>query len=170
VTEKEDLRKLLPERFTPGLSLLLMEEYAREMGRQMAREAPRPEVIRPREIVTRTVDKRNYAIRHTFTIIDASVPGKLDELTIVSPSTNFSILIMTDGVQRLSRSYSELLELSPHSMLIDAFEDADNGVYVLHIKEVYWLDEFSVRLYVDSATAITFKQIWASWQEKVIPK
>ena len=160
---ERDLKELLREKvLSPGLALVLAEEYAREAGRQLAKEIPRP-----REAVTRTVDKRDYPVQRTFSIIDASVPGKLNEMTIVSPSELFSILILSDGVQKLSRSYSELLQLSPHSSFIDAFEDAANGVYILHVKEMYWLSDFAVMLYVDSPTAITFKNIWVVWEEKI---
>jgi hypothetical protein len=155
----EKLKELLREKLNPGLSLLLAEEFARETGAELARKMPRP-----REMITKTLDKVNEPVRYKLDIIKVDAPGRLREFTIKSPTPNFSLLIMTDGVRRVDRPYSELAKLSPQSNIIEAFQDAENGVYVLSIKDISWAKSGLVTLYVDIGT-ITFSSLWAVWEE-----
>ena len=155
----EKLKELLREKLNPGLSLLLAEEFARETGAELARKMPRQ-----REIITKTIDKVNEPIRYKLDLVKADVGGKLRELTIKSPSTSFSLLVMTDGIRRIDKSYSELADLSSYSETVDAFEDAENGAYILHVKEMSWTKSGLATLYVDLGP-ITFQQVWAVWEE-----
>ena len=145
----------------PRENLVELEEAAREAGRELAKSVPRA-----KELVTRIVDKKDYPVKYTFDIIKTNLPGKLSELSIVSPSQMFSLLIMSDGVKKLSRSYSELAELSPYSRSVDAYEE--DGTFIVRIGEMDWLNNFLATLYVDrSVGSITFGNIWAKWEEKV---
>lgn len=157
MTEKEDLRKLLPERFTPGLSLLLMEEYAREAGAEMAKRMPRE-----KEASTKILDRMDETVRYKLDLVKSDVRGKIREITIRSPSPRFSLLVMTDGVRRIDRPYSELAELSQYSEFIDAYES--NGSYILHVGEVSWVRDGLATLYVDVGP-ITFQHIWVVVEE-----
>lgn len=159
---EEKLRKLLQERFSPGISLLLMEEFARETGDEIAKRIPRL-----KERVTKTLDRADEPIRYKLDLIKAETGGSLRELTVKSPSPDFSLLVMTDGVRRIDRTYTELAELSPQSDLIDAFEVAGDGVYALSIKDIMWVQSGLVTLYVDSGSMITFQKIWVVWEELI---
>jgi len=160
----EKLRELLREQLNPGLSLLFVEEFARETGAELAKRMPRPMEVVPEKIVTKTLDKKDEPIRYKLDLVKVESRGKLTEVTIRSPSPDFSLLVMTDGLRRIDRSYTDLAVLSPHSETIDAYEDAENGVYILHIKEMSWTKSGLVTLYVDSG-AITFQRVWAVWEE-----
>ena len=153
----EELSKLFPEE----TDLVALEEIVSETREKIIERIPKP-----RKALTRILDRKDEAVRYTFDLVRSSVEGKLNEITIRSPSQNFSTLIIADGVKKLSRTYSELLQISPHSQLIDAYEEAENGVYILHIKEMYWRERFLATLYVDQGS-ITFNNIWAVWEEKV---
>lgn len=151
----EDLASIFPRE----MDLVELEEAAREAGRELAKRIPMP-----KELVTRIVDKKDRPVKRTFDIIKTNLPGKLSELTIRSPSQQFSLLMMSDGVKRLNRSYSQLAQLSPYSTTIDAYEE--DGTFIVRIGEMHWLDNFLATLYVDGEP-ITFGNIWAKWEEKI---
>ena len=134
----EELTSIFPRE----VDLVELEEAAREAGRELAKRVPKP-----KELVTRIVDKKDYPVKYTFDIIKTNLPGKLSELSIVSPSQMFSLLIVSDGVKKLSRSYSELAELSPYSRTVDAYEE--DGTFLVRIGEMDWLQNFLATLYVD---------------------
>ncbi|GAH79148.1 unnamed protein product [marine sediment metagenome] len=178
------------ERRDLGLMLLLGEEFARETGKEIARwmvyppppeiEAiipPRPArpprvpavpgVPTPREMFSRTLDRRNESVPHRFDLINVEGAGELKEITVSSPSTDFSLLLEVDEKTLIERSYSDLAELSPHSQIVDAFTDAESGLYILHIKEVKWLTKALATIYITGDTPITFDTLWAAWEEVV---
>jgi len=138
----------------------MVEEFAEEIARRM------PKVPKPREFVTRTLDHKNYPVKNVYNMVNVSnVGGKLKELVIRSPSQNFGVYILADGVVKLARSYTELTSLSPHSEFVDAYEEAENGVYVVKVKEISWLQNFLATVNVEET--ITFHNLWANWLEYV---
>ena len=152
----EELRGLFPAE----PDLVMVEEFAEEIARRM------PKVPKPREVVTRTLDHKNQVVKNAYNMVNVpNVGGKLKELVIRSPSQNFGVYILADGVAKLARSYTELAGLSPHSEFVDAYEEAGNGVYVVNIKEISWLENFLVTVNVEET--ITFHNLWALWDELI---
>ena len=130
---------------------------ARQIGEELAKKMPKP-----KEISTKILDKKNFPVKKTFDLVNVNLPGRLKEVIIRSPSTDFSILIMSDGYKKMDRSYSELAEISEHSEDIDAYEEAGNGVYVVKLKDIYWIESFIATIYVDNP--ITFHNLWVSYE------
>lgn len=174
----EELRRLFPAE--PDLAMIeeLAEEIARRLPTPWPREIVRPirEIIReipgaPPEIVTppalevrqRVFDRDDLAVTHAYSVIETAAGGRLDELTIMSPSTNFSVLILADGVRKLSKTYTELTVIASHLEMIDAFEDAENGVYVVHIKNLRWVSDCLVSVRVTAK--IIFNNIFCVYDE-----
>ncbi len=158
----EDLRRRFQEirNFFPDEpDLVMIEEFAEEIARRT------PKVPKPREVVTRTLDHKNQVVKNAYNMVNVNVGGKLKELAIRSPSQNFGVYILADGVTKLARSYTELTGLSPHSDFMDAYEEAENGVYVVNIKEISWLENFLVTVNVEET--ITFHNLWALWNELI---
>jgi len=144
--------------FPREVDLVELEEAAREAGREFAKRLPRP-----REFITRTFDKRNLPVRFSLDVIKTNVMGKLREFVLLSPSTKFSILVIADGVTKLSRTYDQLAEISPHSAFIDAYPS--NGGYGVRLGEMSWISDFLLSIYVEEP--ITFSHIFCIWDEKV---
>lgn len=142
----EELSSLFPEE----PDLVMVEELARELAKTVAR---------PREISTKILDLKNKVVRYSFDIIKENLPGHIKEITVRSPSKNFSILIMADNIVKINRSYEELAALSPSSETISAYKEVESGLYVLHIKDIYWTTNILATIYV--AQPITFNNIWA---------
>lgn len=137
----------------------MVEEFAREAGAELAKKIPKP-----REAVTKFLDRVNEPVRYRYDLVKTDLPGRLKEITIRSPSTSFSLLIMVDGVKKIERSYTEMAAMSAYSDTIDAFEEVDGGVYIIHIKDINWTTTIEATLHVDDGP-ITFQNLWAVWNE-----
>ena len=123
---------------------------------------------------TKTLDKRNYTVTNYYhltppenqsTLYLSENEGRLKEITIRSPSTNFRIKLFVDDVEKLNQTYTDLTALSPHTEILDAYQETEGGNYVLHIKDVIWTEKIQVILYAEGAP-INFQHIWAVWEEK----
>jgi len=146
--------------FPRGIDLVELEEMARETARELSKRIPRP-----REVVTKFFDKRDWYVRYSLDIIKTYNMGKLRELLVRSPSSNFEIRVFADGVEIINRSYSELEEISPTLSTIDAYQEEDSGLYILRIENISWITQFQLSLKAN--TPITFNQILAIWDEKI---
>lgn len=141
-----EVNKLFPEE----ADLVMVEELAREL----AKSAPRP-----REITTKIVDLKNRVVRQSLEIVKENRPGHIKEITIRSPSKDFSIFIVVDNAIKLYRSYDELVTLSPSSETVSAYREAGTDVYVLHVKDLHWTENVLVEVYV--TRPVTFNNVWA---------
>ncbi|GAG59178.1 unnamed protein product, partial [marine sediment metagenome] len=183
------------ERRSLGLTLLLGEEFARETGKEIARwmvypPPPEIEILHPpipgrpprvprerpprepvpgvpefKEVFSRALDRRNESVPHRFDMIKVEGAGRLEELMVRSPSTDFSFLLEVDGKTLINRSYADLAALSQNSQVIDAFAELDEdgnltGFYVLHIGEIRWRRSAIANIYVTAGT-VTFAQPFA---------
>lgn len=179
------------ERRSLGLMLLLGEEFARETGKEIAKwliypPPPEIEILYPpgpprvprdrvprvpavpavRDVVSRIFDNRDQTVSKTFDLLKVEGLGRLREITISSPSIDFSLLLEVDDKVLIDRSYSELAEISPHSQIVDAFSDSESGLYILHIGEVKWVRKALATIYVTEGLGpITFDALWVAWEE-----
>lgn len=154
----------------PAIALILAEELARDIGREVANNLrfPKAEVV-PREVVvptsevklSHTVDKKDYTTSDVYTIVDTKSSGTLKEATVRSTSTNYSIYIEADGIEKIYRTFVELEDISSYLEFIDAFEV--DGVYILRIGELHWTNSF--RLVLRPSASVLFKNIIALWEE-----
>lgn len=160
LSKYEELRRFFPD------DLVMVEEVAEEIARRM------PKVPKPREVVPRTVDHKNQLVKNAADLVNTNVGGKLKELVIRSPSQNFGIYILADGITQLSKTYTELTALSPHSDLIDAYPETNNygeltGNYVVKIGELYWTSDCLISIRIDGDDPITFNNLWVSWDSYI---
>jgi hypothetical protein len=167
LTSEERFKKIIEEfeivsaLFPKEVDLVEIEEAAREIGEEISRRVKIPKIL---EAVTRTIDRANEPVTHTFDIIKSDTRGRLREATVRSPSSNFSVLMLSDGVTRLSRSYSELANISQYLESIDAYQ-AEDGTYVLRIGEINWTSSFLLTIYVKEK--IVFNNIFAVYDEYI---
>jgi len=142
--------------FGRELDLVDLEEFAHRIGDRIARRIPLE------RLVTRTIDRDNVLIRGSEDLIDSRVRGRLRELVLKSPSTDFRVTIMRDGRRILDRSFTELMEISPYSDTIDAFQEPESGVYILKLSNISWLSDFLLTI---TATEVTFNKVFIIWNE-----
>ncbi|MEM2365709.1 MAG: hypothetical protein QXL06_02070 [Nitrososphaerota archaeon] len=155
------LKDLLPSDL--GIMVFIAEEVARETAREITKNVKKEKVIKT---TTRSIDFKNEVVNKAFDVIKSELSGRLIELSIRSPSPNFYIMAFSDGKTLIDRSYNELLSLSSSSEIIDAYREAESGVYVFHLKDIKWSNNFIVRIY--PSEAITMHNIFAVWEEYVV--
>ena len=152
-SQYEELRDLFPAE----PDQVMVEEVAEEMARRM----PRPAKLR--EIVTRTIDWKSKRVEFELSLFDVKVGGKLQELMLRGPSKNYSIVLVTDGILRLYKTFEEMEVVSAYLDTIDAFEE--NGVYLLHLKDYSWLESaYSV---ISVKETIVFDNVFLKWDELI---
>jgi len=155
----------------PDKDIPVVWEVAKEIIRAeeeaLARARLEPvkvEIPRREREKTETLDKTDFPIRGDYTLIEVvGRRGKLRELMIMSPSSAFSVLMVTDGKRKMERSYSELVTIGEELDFVSAFEK--NGTYILKIDSIPWTDEFLFLIHTD--TAITFTWLYAIWSEYI---
>jgi hypothetical protein len=152
ISEFEELRRLFPEE----PDLVTVEEVSSEIARRI-------KIPRPREELTRIVDKKDIPVRHSFEVIRSRTRGRLRELMLKASSKNFSLYVLLDNVVWLDKSYDEFAAISQHLENIDAYEE--DGSYVVRIGEMRWLADFLAMIYVREE--VTFSHIFAIYDEYV---
>lgn len=139
---------------------------AEEEAYVKARLKPVEKIMLPREEYEKTevLDKTSFPIRGDYRLIDVvGRRGKLRELMIMSPSSSFSVLMITDGKKKIERSYSDLTTIGEELDFLAAFEK--NGSYILKVANIPWIDEFLFLIHTD--TAVTFTWLYGLWTEYV---
>jgi len=152
-------RRLIERRMGVGPALILLEEFAREIGETIAEKVPRPE-----RFITRVFDRKNVEIPRVFSPVDVNVAGRLRELAMVSPTSDFRLMVERDRRLEIDRSYTELAEISPYLTFIDAFQS--NSLYVVRLGEMRWVNLF--RIEIITPEAVRFNHIFARWEEAVL--
>ena len=146
--------------FGREVDLVMVEEFANEIGRQMAKRVPKLP-----EVVTKRIDRDNVLIRNYAELVDSRTRGRLREFIIKSPSMNFRVTVMRDGTKFIDRTYSELADISPHSEVIDAYDEAGTGIYVVSIKNISWLRDFTIS--IRTSEDISFNRVSSVWDEYI---
>jgi len=140
------------------LDLVFLEEFAERVGRRIAERIPLE------RLVTKTIDRDDVLIRVAEDLIDSRVRGRLEELVLKTPSTDFRVTMMRNGVSILDRTYTELLEISPYSNVVDAFQEAETKLNILKISNISWLSDFLLTI---TTPEVKFNKIFIVWQEWV---
>ncbi|MEM3484790.1 MAG: hypothetical protein QXI12_04140 [Candidatus Methanomethyliaceae archaeon] len=130
------------------IGLVIAEEFAREVAQSQKRR------------ITNIVDRRDLLVNYSFMIFDSKTEGQLKELIIVSPSPDFSLSIVSDGVIRVNRSYAELERFDTKS--ITAFKN-EYDEYVVGVEGFSWITGCTAVLRVSSPTQM--RSIFAVYDE-----
>ncbi len=119
-----------------AVQLAVAEETAREMARVKA-EKVKVELAPPKP-VTRVVELKDRLVKAELTVFEAKAPGSLHELMLRSSDKEYSIMLVTDGILKLYKSWDEMQAVSQYLDTVAAFEE--NGEYILHVKDFSWLE------------------------------
>jgi hypothetical protein len=122
-------------------SIVAAEEAARELARVAGTGAQPPQ--QQAAEATRVVRLRSVAL--PATLVDASGPGRLSELVVVSRTADFSLRVVVDGRILYDDSYSWFESISQLVEEIDAF--SLDGSYALRLRDI----SFSRRLRVEAS-------------------
>lgn len=122
-------------------------------------------VIKRRTRKTKTVGpdtEIRIGVSSPAVIIDEEGSGGIEELVVISPNQNFSILLQSNGGNtKLEKTWTELSAVSEQAKDIAAFIDV-NGNYILNIMDYKWQADL---LLVLNSTSGSYKlnQVYANW-------
>ena len=122
------------------------------------------EVVRKERKRTETIGPDTHiqvSITRPAVIIREFNTGGIEELVVISPTSNFSILIESDNYTKLEKTYAELASISGQAKDIVAFENTD-GNYILNITDYKWQNDIKLSLCSTSGTFV-FNQVYANW-------
>jgi len=150
--ERRRFREIIRTFFPPEPDLAILEEAAELFAKR---------VPKPREVITKTLDRDQAKFIGAQDLISVRGRGKLREFMVRAKGKNFRVIILADGLKKLDRTYDELDVISEYLDFIDAFEV--DGEYIIHLKEVSWISDFLLTLLAEEE--IVFLKIFAVWDE-----
>lgn len=147
--------------FGRDVDLAAVEEAGRAVSEHLSSEVEERPVKR-----THIVDKRLYGVVTKYDVIHSSSRGRLLEFTVRSPTRDFNVFMQADGRVLLDRDYEALAVLSPQSSYLDAYEEADGGIYTVHLSEIAWYGDYLLSIYVSEPTIL--ENIWAVFETEEV--
>ncbi len=120
-----------------------------------------PEIPVPPKPITHTIDWKQKLVEFANTLLEVTVAAKLYEVMIKSPSKNFSIRFITDGLCQVDKNFEEMQAISDYLTSIDAFED--EGEYVTRLENYSWRN--SAKFIITVNEPITFSQIYLKYEQ-----
>ena len=166
----EELNKILDKKYTgkswvPIIQAEIIGEQVAKSLSQPPSEKVKPVIVREHK-KTKTIDKKDFPVRRMRKLMDISVPGKMREFTIRSPSDDFTIKIEVDGRTLIERTFTQLSQITDYSEMIDVFEDEEDGYFVVNLTGISFSSSFELWL-ISLSGAITFNNIFGVWDEYV---
>jgi len=114
---------------------------------------------------TKTVGPDNQirvGLKSPAIIINERSSGSIEEFVAISPNSNFSIFIQSNGGRvKLNKTWAELSTLSAQAFDIVAFQDA-SGKYVLNVKKYRWQEDMVLKL-MSTSGSFLFDEVYANW-------
>lgn len=155
--------KDVPVAWEMAARIIQAEETARAIARGAKVQKSKIELPETEVPKTHTVDKKEFSIEGDYSLLDITNRGELREVLVLSPSDDFSVLILGDGVKKLERSFTDLEDIAEELEFLSVFEK--NGTYVLHVKNFSWQSTFLFLIRADPA--ISFTRLFAVWTEYI---
>ena len=117
-------------------SIIMAEEIAREIKRVPPAKKPRTHVI----------DWKDFRVEGDYLFLDEVGEGIIQEFVIISPNSNFSVLIQVDGVAAYNGDFSKFQDISMHVESVVAEERS--GKYILQVSDVNFNDNIRILISV----------------------
>jgi len=136
------LKYLLPE--FRHYELIFNEEKCRE------KIIERIEKVKEEIIKTKILNLVDRTIERYKELLNIKGRGSIREITIISESSNFNVIIFVDEKEFINSSYNELEEISSYSNSIDAFEE--DGKYIVHITDISFGKNLRFGIFVNGTT------------------
>jgi len=143
-------------------AIVFAEEYAQEIKSRIIQEMKNrvieelADLMRPIGYVTRKIDKRNHMIRGTEVIFDRTGRGLLREVSIKSPTTEFSLYVNIDGIRIVDDTYTNLAEIAPDLEFLSAVPS--DSYYTIAVVNLAF--QYSAKVMVGVPSPVTFNRIF----------
>jgi len=136
----DKIRERLGEKAVP-LSVILVEEFAREIGERISEGMPKPQ-----RLVTDSVEVANQLLTKVSELARVEGEGVLREAIIEVEGSNVRLYVNVDGFNKIPShsNVEDLLKLSGYLEYLDVI--ANEGTYIIHITNLRFLKGFSIIL------------------------
>jgi len=141
--------------------LVIAEEIGAAVERERKPSVERTLVINPESSV---------AVDGVHEVCNLHGSGKMHELLVISPDTQFSLYIKVDDKPPIyDDSYARLAEITDDTAEVTAYQNEDTGDYIIHIGELRFSKSLIVRLHgVGTASRIFLKYTLSPPLERVV--
>ena len=142
------------------------EEYLR-FGRYL------PQIPAQEEKLTATgvVDITNKSVEagDIYPIVGVNELGYIEECLVVSPSTEFSLILDIDGERAMDKTYQGFCDITQTVEDISAFEERDSdgnptGKNIVHLTNINFKQSISIFVKNDSGGSITFQNLFCKYK------
>ena len=123
-------------------SIITAEEIARELKRVPPAKKPRTHVI----------DWKDFRVEGNYLFLDEIGEGIIQEFVIISPNSNFSVLVQVDGVATYNGDFSKFQDISMHIESIIAVQRSNK--YILQVNDVNFNDNIKILISVSDVTRL----------------
>ncbi len=120
---------------------------------------------------TRVIDVTNKSIGagETYQFISFTELGLIEECLILSPSTDFSVIVNVDGEEILNRTYTQYTEITQIVKDISAFEERDSdgnalGKYTVHLININFKKSITIQVKNNSVSSVTFDNLFCKYK------
>ncbi len=144
----QDVKKLAG-RADPGLALILSEEFAREVGRELASRMPKIKSAK-----TRVINYSSLSVNGIREVFSDAGEGTLVDLQIMADSTAFILGVDWDD-QRFDKTYTEIAALGGYFGIITAQQDSETGSYVVTVTGISFHEGLTIRLRTSASVTFT---------------
>lgn len=135
-------------------SILMAEEIAREIKRVPPAKKPRTHVI----------DWKDFRVEGDYLFLDEIGEGIIQEFVIISPNSNFSVLVQVDGVATYNGDFSRFQDISMHIDSIIAVERSNE--YILQVNDVNFND--NIKILISMLTVTRVERLYCKYTMKEV--
>ncbi len=123
--------------------------------------------VRDTKIVDETDKVVSAGITYEFLAVTAI--GNVLDLFVISPTTNFSVILTINGIDLLDKTYTEYFTISGNLAGITALAQRDNdgvltGKYLVSLKGIHFKNHISVKVKNDSGSPVTFDNLFCKYK------
>jgi len=143
------------------------EEEKLRLGRYLLQIPAQEEVLTTTGIVDTT--NQNISGGATYQFVNVDQLGFLEECLVVSPSTDFSLILSIDGNEAINKTYQGFNDITQTVKDISAFEELDadgnpTGKYIVHLTDIAFKVSLVISIKNNSGSPITFQNLFCKYR------
>jgi len=135
--------RLMPSELVTAI--ISAEEIARETNISLKNKF--------KKFKTHVIDWKDFIIdpdEGSYSFLERTGEGTIEELIIISPNDNFSLIVEVDGILTYQGSFSRFQEISIHIGSIVATQRGTK--YILQVGDIKFLNHIGITIDVDAKT------------------
>lgn len=143
------------------------EEEKLRLGRYLLQIPAQEEAPTTTGIVD--ITNKTVSAGDSFEFLKVEELGLLEECLVVSPSTEFSLILTIDASQVMDKNYQGFADITQTVEDISAFEERDEdgnptGKYIVRLTDILFKSSITISVKNDSASSITFHNLFGKYR------